>query len=60
MQLTIRSKGILLVVLIVLGFAINFIIATGAFSTSKEDYNRLDNIFIREHVKISHGKRATF
>lgn len=50
MQLTIRSKGILLVVLIVLGFAINFIITAGAFSTSREDYNRLDTILSQESM----------
>lgn len=49
-QLTIRSKGILLAVLIILGFAINFIITAGAFSTSKEDYNRLNNVLSQESM----------
>ena len=50
MQFTIRTKGILLVVLIVLGFAINFIMTAGAFSASKDDYNRLDTILSQESM----------
>jgi methyl-accepting chemotaxis protein len=50
MSLTIRAKGILLVSLIILGFVLNFVVTAGAFSTSRDDYDRLDTILSQESM----------
>lgn len=48
MSFSIRSKGIMLIALVVVGFSINFIIVLGAFSSSEKEYRQLDRALSQE------------
>lgn len=50
MGFSIRSKGILLIFLVVIGFSINFVIVLGAFSSSEKEHNHLDKTLSQQSV----------
>ncbi|MBE0497256.1 MAG: methyl-accepting chemotaxis protein [Campylobacterales bacterium] len=50
MSLTIKTKGYVLALFIVVGFTANFLVVLSTFSSSKNEYNRLENLLNQESI----------